>query len=333
MKKKRKIASGIVIGTAIFLLAVGCYLFFGTVPIQKEIAGNSGTDWMAELSDEMLLNEITIPGAHDSCAWNSDFAYFSQCQSSDTAVQLQMGIRYLDIRISLNQKESALIMTHSIAVCREGGLPFSKVLTLEKVLDDCYDFLREHPAETVVFCVKPEDNQEKCLELLKKAIQEKPKLWYVEDQIPALGAVRGKLVLASRFTQETDGMGILLQWPEQDNTEILEEPFSVTETENGVLLYVQDRYCYETEAKWDAFCYGLNQKTGEINWEKDILLQFLSTKGSRSLGHPLRYAKILNGWLMDQSLKKGSNGWIIVDFAKPELVRHIYETNFADTPN
>lgn len=332
-RKKRKLILCMVILTV--LLSAFCFVFFCKRPMQRAVSAE-GSDWMAGIDGEKPLSAITLPGAHDSCAWNSDFGYFSQCQSSDTAMQLMMGIRYLDIRISLDSRREALIMTHGVAVCREGGRPLGRVLTLDQVLKDCYAFLEEHPGETVVFCVKPEDDQAKCRELLLNSIGEKPELWYLENRIPTLEEVRGRLVLASRFAENPEQMGLILQWRDmgdryvQNDGEEIRDPFYAGPVNEASMLYVQDLYCYETEEKWNAVYYGFTKKAAEVNLENHIMLQFLSTKGSGALGHPAKYADRLNARLLEQNMPAGSYGWVILDFARPELVRYIYQTNSAE---
>lgn len=332
MKKRRMIiAAGICVILAIG--SAGGYLFFGRktiAPVSSENAPDGSADWMARLDGSRRLNEITLPGAHDSCAWNSDFSYFSQCQYVDTVSQLEMGIRYLDIRVSLDKGQTSLIMTHSIATCREGQKMLGKVLTLDKVLADCYDFLGSHPGETIVFCVKPEDDQMFCRELFLNKLAERPEMWYLDNRMPKLEEARGKLVLASRFSEQYDlGKGMALHWSEQDNREVLEEPFSAGMMNSDTGLFVQDRYCYGVEDKWNAVRYGLTEKWRETAGENALVLQFLSTKGPKSLGHPYRYAKEINDRLLQTQLEERTNyGWVIMDFAEPVLVKHIYEVNF-----
>ena len=329
--KRIKIAVILILCITALAVITGGYLFFGrkTLPPDAAKAAAGGADWMAQVDGARKLNEITIPGAHDSCAWNSDFSYFSQCQYVDTAQQLNMGIRYLDIRISLDDGKEDLIMTHSVAVCREGQKMLGKILTLNKVLADCYSFLEEHPGETIVFCVKPEDDQALCRKLLLEKLEQRQEMWYTDQEVPALTAVRGRLVLASRFSQQYGlGKGITLRWDEQDNREVLDEPFFAGEADETTALYVQDRYCYEEEDKWNAVRYGLEEKCRQTEGKNALVLQFLSTKGPASLGHPYRYAGRINEKMLDYRLERGRNyGWIIMDFARPDLVRHIYEVN------
>lgn len=328
MKRRYKILIGVAV-VLVLLAAVFCWFFFGKQPIQENAAQDGAGGWMADLNDLQKLSAVNLPGTHDSCAWNSDFAYFSQCQSSDIATQLNMGIRYMDIRINLNDDKTKLVMTHSIAVCREGSRPLGTVLSFDKVLEDSYAFLAAFPTETIVFCVKPEGEAATCKALLFESIAANPDRWYTKNAIPTLGEVRGKIVLASRFS-ENNGVdeGLQFLWEEQDNTDLLADPFSVSPVNGDESLYVQDRYCYALEDKWQSIAYGFDEKALSVDLDSNVMLQFLSTKGTGKLGHPYKYAKDINLRLLEMTLAPGNSfGWVIMDFAQPELVKKIIETN------
>lgn len=55
--------------------------------------------WMADLSDELSVSEVFIPGTHDSAAGGvSDIGAFAECQSWTLSEQLESGIRAFDLR-------------------------------------------------------------------------------------------------------------------------------------------------------------------------------------------------------------------------------------------
>ncbi|KAG1926597.1 PLC-like phosphodiesterases superfamily protein [Pimephales promelas] len=54
--------------------------------------------WMANLNDEKLVTELTIPGTHDSLALHGGPA--AECQAWSLEDQLNAGIRYFDLRVS-----------------------------------------------------------------------------------------------------------------------------------------------------------------------------------------------------------------------------------------
>ncbi len=75
-----------------------------------------------------------------------------------------------------------------------------------------------------------------------------------------------------------------------------------------------------------AFATAMNESmAGDIV----LSLNFLSTSGSGSAGHPKSYAKTLNAQLLDTSLETGRcYGMLIVDFGEEALARHIFASNF-----
>ena len=117
--------------------------------------------------------------------------------------------------------------------------------------------------------------------------------------------------------------GLPLLWADQPENDDVNR--NTAEEDNGsYTLWVQDRFKYGNDDKWAAFTAGMAAgKTG-----RDALsLNFLSTNGTASYGHPYSHAKELNARLsvLPQTELKG---WIIVDFAAAPLAAHIYGANF-----
>lgn len=123
----------------------------------------------------------------------------SQCQSPLTSnpllVQLQSGIRALDIRLSII--DGRLISFHGIYPQRS---PFTSIL------DTLYQFLTadEGSSECIVVSIKQEDTASPLFtSLVHSEIAASlggNDIWFTEsNRIPTLGEVRGKCVLLSRF--------------------------------------------------------------------------------------------------------------------------------------
>ena len=55
-------------------------------------------NWMAALSDTATIDQLNIPGTHDSGTSNLN-ANYHNTNSLNISEQLQMGIRYFDIRL------------------------------------------------------------------------------------------------------------------------------------------------------------------------------------------------------------------------------------------
>ncbi len=285
-------------------------------------------DWMARLPDEVKLNRIVLPGTHDSATQYVQLTYFSRCQNLSVAGQLEAGFRYLDIRLGDAQKdETAPRLTHGFAKCKTGA--FGGTLFLDRLLDDCYAFLAAHPTETVLFAVKHEHGDaptEDFEKTLQRFTQAEPSRWLLSDTIPTLGEARGKLVLLRRY-EDAAGLGaesgIPFLWEDQKGHDDVSLHTAAAD-EGDFRLWVQDRFEYGIGDKWAAFTAGLAAPAGE----DDIVLSFLSTKGTAAYGHPYQYAEKLNAKLL--GLERAElRGWIVTDFATPKLAEHIYGVNFA----
>ena len=284
---------------------------------------------MAELDDGLPLSEITLPGTHNSGTQNTQFAFFAKCQGLGISGQLEAGYRYLDIRLGLDEESGKLILKHDFTNCKPTALS-NKALTLSEVLRDCYAFLEAHPTEAVLFCVKHEYGDFSIRDmqtLLYDEIAQNTGCWLLTDRMPTLGEARGKLVLLRRYGDDAGlggDAGIAFAWKDQGSTAPPIEDIEANFTDD-LVLWVQDRYKYETEDKWEAFCEGLEIGVGE----DEAAVHFLSTAGSRSLGHPYYFALRLNRRLLAYDLPKDAPlGWIIVDFGSAKLAEKIYRCNF-----
>ncbi|MBQ2467430.1 MAG: hypothetical protein II506_06645, partial [Lachnospiraceae bacterium] len=146
-----------------FTALVLMLLLVGTISVMPTGAKESSqADWMGELSDELPLSSISIPGTHDSCSQYITPKYFLRCQNTGIREQLEMGYRYLDIRVAVEETEggNTLKLIHAFGDCRQGKSWFSEKLYIDDVLQEVYAFLEEHPTETVIFCVKPENEDD-----------------------------------------------------------------------------------------------------------------------------------------------------------------------------
>lgn len=333
-RKKKHILRRILICllALILLTAAAFYCIPLTETVSVKTADRSA-DWMSDLDDSLRLNEIVLPGTHDSATQYVQLAFFSKCQALSIGEQLEAGFRYLDIRLGFEDtgdlKTKNLKLMHGFTNCKTGPLPWADPLYLDEVLKDCYSFLRAHPTETVVFAVKQEHGDESVTQFetwLDGVVGQNRDFWLLTDELPTLGEARGKLVLMRRYEDEAGlkaEAGIPLLWPNQNGHEDMTK--HVEMMDNGSYkLWVQDRYEYKTEEKWTAFLNGLKDPSID---EDDLSIHFLSTKGTLAYGHPWHFSQALNPRLLELSAEE-LRGWIIVDFADAELARHIWSANF-----
>lgn len=333
MKKKNSFGR-FLLGLFGFLLAVvlviaAAFFFLPLTETVDTTPVEGSADWMKELDGELPLNQIVLPGSHDSATQYVQLAFFSKCQALSIAEQLAAGCRYLDIRLGVDGHNDTFKLMHGFTNCRTS--PFNPVdkLYLDDLLDDCYDFLKKHPTETVVFAVKQEHGKDSVAvfeSMLNSYIREDADMWLLTDSIPTLDEARGKLVLMRRYEDE-GGLearsGIPLIWADQKGAKDT-RPNVVAEKNDFYTLYVQDRFEYDTEAKWEAFTKGMAMAEKRAK-DGDVILSFLSTKGSLTYGHPRQFANVLNPRLAELD---SLSGWVVVDFLSPKLAETIYSHNF-----
>lgn len=165
--------------------------------------------WMAELPDALPLSALSIPGTH-----NSPTSYVAlpsvRCQAVGVRAQLDNGVRFLDVRVSVARDHDHLALVHSVfPISLTGTKWFADVLA-----DDLYAFLDANPRETVLLSVKREGTGRGTDQHLSRYLFERycgnehaAKYWFTEPRIPTLGEARGKIVLIRRFHIDEDLLG------------------------------------------------------------------------------------------------------------------------------
>ena len=317
---------GLALLLSLLLLAALALTLLPLTETVEKTAMPGAADWMAALPDELPLSRVVLPGTHDSATQYVQLAWFSKCQGLSVREQLDAGFRYLDIRLGdAARGEDFPRLVHGFTNCRTGFV--GGKLYLDAVLADCYAFLAAHPTETVVFAVKHEYGELPTAEferVLDGFVRAHEANWLLTDTLPTLGEARGKLVLLRRYEDEAGlgaRSGLPFLWADQKGGADGGRSADVC-NQGSYVLRVQDRFEYETEDKWAAFLAGMDGAQ-----EDELVLSFLSTKGSAAYGHPWKYAKALNAKLL--ALDEGAlRGWIVVDFASSRLAAWIYGENF-----
>ena len=317
------------------LMCMMVCVFAGLAAMPADAADVRAVNWMENIPDETKLSSMSIPGTHDSCTQNVDMRYIFQCQDASIATQLKYGYRYLDMRLVLEKRsgQETLVLKHNIARCKVSDSPFARTLTLADVLKDVYAFLDEYPSETVIMCMKAENSKDDVADVqsvLYEAISREPDRWYLKNEIPTLGEVRGKAVLATRFDDKlavgSERCGLYFGWADQGDRTVLANPTASSAINGSETLCVQDRYNYDVDDKITAIHTCLNNSQAA---EDTFFLNFTSTSGSGKVGHPKEYAKHINLDLYDYDWQAGTAyGIVIVDFAPKKIAEKIYQTNF-----
>lgn len=227
--------------------------------------------WMSRLPDDITLNQLTIPGSHDTgtaaitSREDNSVARSRICQGLGIAQQLDIGIRFLDIRVNKD---------HGFEIMHEG------TATSTWFWSDCLlpvmEFLNANPTETVLMCVKDEHGStdafhDDILRMLARApYQQIRSRVFTAHVPPALGELRGKLVLLRRYwidprtnnhresgpdsglglTGFKDAQGNAYTWPANSDTFAdLGQENVVYQQPGGLPFAIQDWYDLQTRVQ------------------------------------------------------------------------------------
>ncbi|NEO87920.1 MAG: phosphatidylinositol-specific phospholipase C domain-containing protein [Spirulina sp. SIO3F2] len=229
-------------------------------------------NWMGNLSDEVLISEINIPGSHDAAAINTYIGTPYACHNQSITSQLKKGIRLLDIRLQINLRDHHFeFMTCHGSVGSSIGI--NTYQTFRSLLNECKDFLENHPTEVVIMSLKVDDwsdvesnNRNTALTKLCDLLQEYPTTQFT--YLPHLREVPGKIFLYNRITQDLS-LGVPISWP--DNTDGV---YAYPSSHRVYQVYVQDRYQglplvgseQEKFTKVRDACEHKNENSLEVRW-------------------------------------------------------------------
>lgn len=160
-----------------------------------------GPCWMKYVDDNKFLDELSIPGTHDSgtCSVDNDTEPQSsqvKCQQDYIPTQLLEGIRYFDIRLGKGDNPG---IDHGDYYLLKKDAYF---MHLSDVIGYFKTFLNENPTEALIMLVSrgnDEATDESVTTAFAKVLDDNPKLFYTSSRIPTLHEVRGKIVLLRRF--------------------------------------------------------------------------------------------------------------------------------------
>ncbi|MBQ7408121.1 MAG: phosphatidylinositol-specific phospholipase C [Clostridia bacterium] len=278
------------------------------LPLQR--AQEKNTNWMKALNDATPLNQLTIPGTHDSGALYSFGDVFGKCQTLNVGEQLRIGVRFFDIRLQLVNDE--LNVVHAFV---------DQKTTFLQILNEMVEFLQNNPEEFLLVSFKEDaDAQGSTVDFcktLEEMLLNNQSVVSGSRTLPeTVGEARGKIHVIARYKNATLGLPCSSGWVDDDS-------FTLSN------MYVQDNYNVSGTAEKieDIF----NTFAVANSREHDLVLNYTSCYNSPSF--PPVYAGIpareINGWLMDTLTKtNGPLGTIVCDFITYDLAKIIIERNF-----
>ncbi|QET05752.1 phospholipase [Cupriavidus pauculus] len=144
-------------------------------------------DWMSRLPDDRFLNDISIPGTHNSMSRFGGDAVATQAMP--LRAQLYAGVRAFDIRVRL--VDNHLHAYHG---------PIRQYATLRRILGIMRQFLRRHPCEVLLVRVRLESAPVWSTVSIDAAVAmetapHRDAIEIASPAVPRLGRVRGRIVL------------------------------------------------------------------------------------------------------------------------------------------
>ncbi|TDZ22780.1 1-phosphatidylinositol phosphodiesterase [Colletotrichum orbiculare MAFF 240422] len=287
-------------------------------------------EWMRALPDAANLTSLSIPGTHDTMTFDLANQVF-QCQNHNLSAQLHGGMRYLDIRGRL-VNDTIRIYHASMST----GYSYTDVLLT------VFDFLEEHPSETVIMRLKEEGRP---LGTNSMTFEDAFNYYLHNDTLtsagaqrrfhphdprhpyPTLGALRGRIFLLQNFPSKGPHSPYGVIWESADM--VLEDLWIIPSVEH---LYM----------KWEAIENALKRAATAKKTNKLLYLAHLSASvgvlpieaAAGSLNHTVAGMNDRTGdWLAATTggPDAGKTGVVIIDFPGRALVDEVLARNAALT--
>lgn len=290
-----------------------------------------GPCWMKYVVDNKFLDELSIPGTHDSgtCSVDNDTEPQSsqvKCQQDYIPTQLLEGIRYFDIRLGKGDNPG---------ICHGDFYLFKKdgyYLHLSDVIGYFKTFLSENPSEALIMLASrgnDEATDESITTAFAKVMADNPDLFYTSSHVPTLGEVRGKIVLLRRF--RLDGNSVdghtwgldLTEWDDKIKVHSDSTTMCLVQDARGfeaagetgdiepycTKVYAQDKYKLTGTDKLSWVDNALKETTGRTRNKVDVVdddgakvpvqercwsINYTSCTGLSHGGNPFTSARVVN---------------------------------------
>lgn len=290
-----------------------------------------GPCWMSHVDDDKYLDELSIPGTHDSgtCSVDNDTEPQSsqvKCQQDYIPTQLLEGIRYFDIRLGKGDDPG---IDHGDYYLLKKDAYF---MHLSDVIGYFKTFLNENPTEALIMLVSrgnDEATDESVTTAFAKVMADNPDLFYTSSRVPTLGEVRGKIVLLRRFRLDGDSVsghtwGLdLTEWDDKIKAHSDSATMCLVQDARGfeaagetsdkepycTKVYAQDKYKLTGTDKLSWVDNALKETTGRTRNKVDVVdddganvpvqercwsINYTSCTGLSHGGNPFTSARVVN---------------------------------------
>ncbi len=281
------------------------------------------SQWMKGIPDTMPLEDINIPGTHDSAAINKNTHTLYACHYNDITTQLKNGIRLLDVRIKVKQeKDSIVFMTcHSNFLSKIG---VNEYQTLESLLTECSEFLKSYSSETIIMSLKIDDfaidesRRNEAYNLLETMLKKYPIRAYNKN-LGTMGDSRKKIILFNRINDE-ERFGYPISWA--DNTT---GSYTYDTDKRNFKVYAQD--CWNllnpATAKENKLKYVTDTMKVKKRGDKQVVWNFMSACRLLLLGVYIG-PNLLATFGKAKDKRLTNFGWLLMDYEDSSYSTDIY---------
>lgn len=193
---------GLVASISVALLA-SLLITFAIMPTKVASATSGQSDWQSNLSDDTPVSHLSIPGTHNSTAFNIYQVSFikdrAECQSENIESQLASGIRAFDLRYKYEYNKFYLY--HGSYACNDSD---NGQFTLNKVFDKLATYLKAHPNEFVIVNLQKESGNYNSTALTQ--LKNEYGIYTNFSHNTKVKDIRGKIVDASGYMQSASGI-------------------------------------------------------------------------------------------------------------------------------
>ncbi|KDQ10949.1 hypothetical protein BOTBODRAFT_46677 [Botryobasidium botryosum FD-172 SS1] len=221
------------------------------------------SSWMSSLSDSTPIQNLSIPGTHDTLTWNVSgiASIFTKTQDMPLFRQLDAGARFIDLRIGEN---NGLIQLY------HASFLLDPTAQLVDVFWGLYHWLDAHPTETVIVSVKVDTGNTTAT--LEQAIYDlvtgpdAVDYWVQSTTLPTLGQARHKAILLRRFaftllpTATPVGIDASSGWSDNNAT------FTIPYGTGSDAIYIEDLYDINGTSVADV----INNKFAAVSAHLDV---------------------------------------------------------------
>lgn len=241
------------------------------------------TNWMSTIDNNTHIQDMNIPGTHDSLTWmvNGISSPFTKTQDLSLFDQLNSGVRFIDLRIGMQNNQ--IMFFH-------GSILLDNTAQLEDVFWGLYYWLDANPTETILVSIKI-DNGDNTVALQQQLYSlftdtEVADYWIHNNTLSTMGACRHKLIPILRTSFDAANIsnytsqGPYLGQGWLDNTANITMPY-LHDSANNTLqtVYIEDFYNPDTATLKDAVADKLTAL-------KAHLQQSMSLSGNASAQTP-----------------------------------------------